>query len=723
VPDEDIDPLDTFGTALRRVRRAQGLSLRALGLMVHYSKGHLSKLENGIVPASLDLAEACDAALQAGGRLTAAFLAEMSRVAALPGALLEESLFDIPPAPSHFIGRDADTARVIEAILRPADPHRAPVVLMHGMPGIGKTALALHVAHAVRTRYPGGCLFVEFGSRRDPRPASAMHARLLRRLGVAPEAIPEEPGEARALYLSTLYRRAVLVVADDVTSTDQVAALVPASAACAVIATSRRRLDALDDGQPIRLRPLAVGDAVALFRAVAGRGDPGSEPDYERIAAACGGVPLAVRIAAAKFSASGRSAAEVAELLECPATVWDELDDSERSMHRTLQAELEVLPESGQLTLAMLGLHPASRAGRHSIAWLAGSSPQAVGAEFGGLQRHDLITVDDTGRASAQNLVRMLVTSVASRLDAGSRAQALRRMVAGYARTASAADGAITPLRFRPPAASSDVPVVPVPFGDRAQAMAWCRAEAESIPELCSVAFSLGLDADCWQLAYAMRGYFFFVKAFGPWVRSHRTALMAAERCGDRWAQATTRNNLGLAYVEQGRITAAETQYRRALELLRALDDRRGVATTLGHQAWASHAAGHHEAAISLAEQAIALNRCHDDRRSLAIMDRTAALTYSKSGQHREALRCLAECQEILSEFDLPLDVAMTLNCMGEVYCAMGYFDRARAFHALAAEQSTACGGFSEHARAVRGLAVTGRAVGADIDVHPAGRG
>jgi tetratricopeptide (TPR) repeat protein len=218
--------------------------------------------------------------------------------------------------------------------------------------------------------------------------------------------------------------------------------------------------------------------------------------------------------------------------------------------------------------------------------------------------------------------------------------------------------------------------------------MNWCHAEAGNIPLLCSLAFERGLDNECWRLAYAMRDYFFAAGAFGPWVASHLIALASAERSEDSWAQAVTRNNLGMAYAVQRQFAAAGEQYGQALELLSSLGDRRGVAVTLGHQAWASH----------------------DDRRSLAIMDRTAALAHSKAGRHHEALALLGECQDILTEFDLPLDVAMTDNCQGEVQLAMGHPGQAAEFHARAAERSRDCGGASELARARRGAAAAARA-------------
>jgi tetratricopeptide (TPR) repeat protein len=438
--------------------------------------------------------------------------------------------------------------------------------------------------------------------------------------------------------------------------------------------------------------------------------------DLARIAAACGGVPLAIRVAAARSRESGRTAAELADLLESPDTVWEELDDGERSIQRTLHAEFGALAESGQRTLAMFALYPGADVSRHAMAWLCGSSPQAAARDFAGLQRHGLVTVDPDGRASAPALVRAFASSVLRELDRGSRAEALHRLVAGYTGSAFAAEGTITPSRFLPSGNGPAGAASPVGFDTASQAMAWCGGEAELVPRLCSLAFEIGMDADCWRLAYAFRGYFFAVKGLEPWLASHRVALRAAERCGDQWAQAVTRNNLGMARAEQGQIDGAQALYRQALGILRTLGDSRGVATTLGHQAWASYLAGLYEPAIALVRQAIALNRQNDDARAVAIMDRMAALVYSKLGQHRRALKHLAECEEILSELDLPLDIAMMLNCLGEVHFAMGRLDRASAFHAQAAEQSMACGGLGEQARAARGLAASARAASSSSD-------
>jgi tetratricopeptide (TPR) repeat protein/transcriptional regulator with XRE-family HTH domain len=707
VPGEELERPTGFGRALREARQHKGLPQVRLGRMVGYSKGHLSKIENGrVAVVGLEVAELFDRTLGAGGRLTEAFLADEPADVPSAGPLAAAGPFDVPPPPGHFVGRDAEIARIAGAIRGQAKASRAPVVLIHGMPGVGKTALALRVAHLARDWYRDGCLYVDFGDGQGP--AGSVHGRLLRRLGVPAGELPPEPEEARSRYLSEVCRRDVLIVADGVISAGQVAALVPASSGCAVIATSRRRLDALDDCLPLLVGPLADDDAADLLRAVSGRNDLGSDADVRRLATACGGLPLALRIAAVKARGSRRGAARLADLLERPATTWRQLDDGERSVQRTLRDGCGALPDSSRRTLAALALHPAEAVASHPAAWLAGSSPETVEDDFAELAAHGLVTVDTDGRARPHALVRALAAGTS--VPAGQ--EALRRLIAGYARTAMAADGALVPQRFRPHDTDGDITVAPLSFGDPARAMAWCRAEAGIIPQLCSLALERGLYEECWRLAYAMRDYFFAARALRPWTESHRVALLAAERRGDHWARAVTRSNLGMAYVEQGRIAEAQAQYGQALELLRAQGNHCGVAATLGHQAWASHAAGRHDAAIALAGEAMKLHREHDNQRSVAIMCRTAALAHSAAGRHDNALDLLDECDEILSGFGLVLDLAMTLNCRGEVRYATGHYDEAAALHDQAAEHSEACGGTGELARAVRGKAAALAAVG-----------
>jgi transcriptional regulator with XRE-family HTH domain len=313
-----------------------------------------------------------------------------------------------------------------------------------------------------------------------------------------------------------------------------------------------------------------------------------------------------------------------------------------------------------------------------------------------------------SGRPDPEVLLGALSAGLVSQLSSRSRRESMGGLIAEFLEAALAADAVISPGRHRPAAYgahSSEVPAGTEDAGGGAvltDALQWCDGVAGVVLMLCSVAFELGLDEECWQLAYAFRGYFFATGALGPWAASHKVALRAADRSGNRWAAAVTRNNLGLALLGQGQASAAGAEHGAALAAFSGLGDDHGVATTLGHQAWASHAAGQHGAAIDIAMAANELNRALGSVRRIAIMDRTAALAHARLGQHAEAVACLAECREILAGAGLPLDNAMLANCLGETHFAKGDFAAAARYHARAAEQAAACGGQAEQARAER---------------------
>jgi tetratricopeptide (TPR) repeat protein len=353
-----------------------------------------------------------------------------------------------------------------------------------------------------------------------------------------------------------------------------------------------------------------------------------------------------------------------------------------------------VLDTGGTLAQAIQEIHP-TRSRREPTADLA------PGLALG-------LANNGRGRPDPEMLLGLLSAGLATQPGGRSRRESMRSFVTEFLAAAWAADAVISPGRYHPVACGGAVRAGTVPAGTvpadagLADALGWCDGVVGVVSFLCSVAFELRMDDECWQLAHAFRGYFFTTGALGPWVTSHQVALQAAGRSGNRWAQAATRNSLGLALLEQGRASAAEAEHGAALAAFRCLGDDHGVATTLGHQAWASHVAGRHGPAIDLATAANEVNRALGSERRVAIMDRTAALAHSKLGQHAQALACLDECREILTGTDLPLDTAMLSNCLGEAHFAKGDFAAAARYHARAAEQAAACGGRAEQARAER---------------------
>ncbi|WP_431932890.1 NB-ARC domain-containing protein [Nonomuraea jabiensis] len=178
---------------------------------------------------------------------------------------------------------------------------------MHGPGGVGKSALAVHVAHAVADRFADGVLYIDMRAATaglQPLPPFEALGRLLRSLGLGSAAIPSTLDEAAARYRSLTSTRNLLVVLDDALDVGQVRPLNPAGPACAVIITSRQIMASLDSTSHLQLTGLDHADATALFVRIADPGRVRSEPEaVQQIVRQCGGLPLALRIAAARLAA------------------------------------------------------------------------------------------------------------------------------------------------------------------------------------------------------------------------------------------------------------------------------------------------------------------------------------------------------------------------------------------------------------------------------------
>ncbi len=222
------------------------------------------------------------------------------------GTLPDQLPSDIP----DFTGREPEIASIVER-LRPdlADDlgplsWPVPLTVVTGPGGIGKTALAVHAAHLLRPHYPGGCLFVSFaGDGAGPDDHHAVLGRVLRALGVPPDAVPDDHREATALYRSVLAGRRILLLIDGATHPDQVAMLVPGAADCAVLVTSRSALAGLDGAFRVTLAELSTAQAGALIRGIVGpaRTDDAAEA-VTRLCGLCGNLPLALRIAGTRLA-------------------------------------------------------------------------------------------------------------------------------------------------------------------------------------------------------------------------------------------------------------------------------------------------------------------------------------------------------------------------------------------------------------------------------------
>ncbi|WP_155346155.1 helix-turn-helix domain-containing protein [Acrocarpospora pleiomorpha] len=691
-----------FGNELRRVREAASLSLAELGKLIHYSKGYLSKIESGARPANLKLAWACDNALGANGALAA--LVDLQPARENPKD--PKPFSGLPPDSVHFTGRADELRRVISILRHEQKALIIPnMVVVSGMAGVGKTAFVTRVAYQIERSFPGGFLFLDlhgYSPTIPPvTPADALD-RLLRRLGVPGEQIPDHVDDRAAQYRDRLIGKNMIIVLDNAGSADQVRPLLPATPDCRVLITSRDRLTSLDDACHLTLDTLPTAEATALFRSVAGQDAPDREEMIGKIVEACGRLPLAVRIIAARCRGGGtRRLADLSARVADRHSRLDELDDGERSVTSAFTVSHEGLPARPRRVFALLGLHPAADWDAYAVAALADLSVHEAERDLDRLLRANLVIEDSAGRYHFHDLVGLHARRLArSAIPEQEQRAAVQRLLVFSLATLVQADRVITPHRYLPPSAIVDKPPVTPALTGYRQALAWAETERTNLVALCRAAVELNLDAFCWEIAYLLRGYFFLTKQWDDWIQTHTLAIVAARHSGNRHAEARTLNNLGLALLERGSFDAAEQHYQSALEIFRELGDEFGESNALANHAAVLYYRGDHGAALLENKHALAFYERMKMLRNVAITLRSIALVEVELARFAEAIEHLHRALRVFTELGLHLDAAMAENCLGETYHRLGDLKNARRWHLQGLEHSQSCGSSYEEARA-----------------------
>jgi hypothetical protein len=308
----------------------------------------------------------------------------------------------LPPGTVPFAAREPE-ARALDEVILGRGGESLPIAVVTGPPGIGKTALAVDWAHRALWRFPDGVLHVDLRGWSPDRPLTPEEVlpAWLRVFGMDPSELQDDVPSLAAALRSVLARRRVLVVLDNARSDEQVRPLLPGSASCAVVVTSRQELHGLavhHGARIITLKPLSGDSASGLLREIAGASISASAGTLSRI---CGNLPLALRIVAE--SARGRSAAEIAALTAELNSIG-RLDglgsDDPRSDPRTvLSWSYWQLPEEARDAFRLLGLFGGRSFDTSAVAAVTGSRPRQAAATLKTIVRASLVRPEADGRS------------------------------------------------------------------------------------------------------------------------------------------------------------------------------------------------------------------------------------------------------------------------------------------------------------------------------------
>jgi DNA-binding SARP family transcriptional activator/tetratricopeptide (TPR) repeat protein len=583
------------------------------------------------------------------GELSSAAAAPQADAAVAAAVPLKVRPMQLPADIGDFTGRETHVEHLCALLLAgnaATSPGAVRIAVVNGAGGLGKTTLAVHAAHQVSGQFPDGQLYVDLlGASPQAASPGEVLARFLRDLGIEGDKVPARDDERAALYRTTLTGRRVLILLDNAKDAAQVRPLLPGSSSCAVLVTTRNRTSDLASTRFVDLNVLEDTEALALFAKIVGEERAAAEPDATaEVLVACAGLPLAIRICAARLAARRQwRIATLAGRLRNQHRRLDELTTGDLAVRASFQVSYD------SLRAASRGADPA-RAFRLLSLWQGISVSLAAAAALLGMDEDDVAVALETlvdvnllespapDRYRYHDLLRVYATERAQEEETQAvRDEAVGRLLRWYLGTAQAAADRVSPLRYQVPAEAAADDYPPLGFPSVEEAFAWYDDERANIVAATRQAAAVGLHDIAWRMPPTLFPVFSRRSNWADCVTTNRVGLESARLAGNRAGEAWTLNQLGFALARL-RDEEAFTHLEQALTIRRELGDTNGEAQT----------------AIGLAVGYLDLR-----------------------GPGEDALRHMQHAVELLRPAGASSLRAAALNNLGEVYLGLGELDSA----------------------------------------------
>ena len=644
---------ETFGQVLRQLRVEASLTQEELAEAAGLSPRSVSDLERGIHPtARKETARLLADALRLTGPARTAFEAAARGrppADAMPAGGVAAATRTLPRDVTSFTGREAELRRLLAA---PADG-AGSVLGIHalgGMAGIGKTALAVHAAHRLASRFPDGQIFLPLHGhtpgQRPVDPADAL-ASLLLMTGVPAERIPPGLAARMALWRDRVAGQQLLLVLDDAAGSEQVRPLLPGTGASLVLVTSRRHLTTLEDARAVSLDTLPPPDAADLLVRLAAR--PGLDPDdlaVAEITRLCGYLPLAIGMLARQLHHHPAwTPADVAADLAGARDRLELIAAEDMSVAAAFDLSYQDLSPDRQRLFRRLGLHTGTDVDAHAAAALDDTDLGLAKRNLAALYDYYLLTEPTHGRYRMHDLIREHARALAATDPKPDSDAAHGRLLGYYLQATRAAAGRLP----------------------QEDALTWLETERPNVHAAVDYAAANGWPGHACGLSEAMGEFF---RRQGHWDQArvlYGTALEAARQSGDQRAEASILSYLGHIQHWSGERPEAIASYTRALELYRGLGDRPAEASTVYQLGVLQYYLDDYPAADAGLARALELYQDLGDCPGIAATLRELGIVRALTGDLNAAAARLEQSLELYRDLDDPIGEAKTLMDLGEV--------------------------------------------------------
>ncbi|GIH05569.1 hypothetical protein Rhe02_36360 [Rhizocola hellebori] len=586
----------------------------------------------------------------------------------------------LPPVLAGFTGRVAELAEAHRA-LHDREDDAAAVVSITGMAGVGKTELAVHLGDRLaRQQKFDRIFFVNLrgfhpDAAQPPANPAAVLEGFLRLLGVPGQQIPHSLPARAAAYRSRLAGTRVLIVLDNAADEAQVQSLLPQTAGCLTLITSRRSLTDLKDATHLKIEVFSAEEAKAFLARSTPQTPIGRDPAAAgRIVLRCGRLPLALGLV-------------IGHIRTKPGwTLTDHADRlDQRHRDRRMDTEMELAfdlsyrhqPAGRQRLLRLAALHPGDDMDAYAVAALTGGSLDVAESDLRRLHDDHLMQQSIPGRYSFHDLVRAYATGVGADEDAPSeRRSALTRLFDHYLATTAAAMNTLHPVEMqRWPQVSSPVTATPdlTAFG---AAVAWLDTERPTLVAVAAYTAGHGWLTHTIRLAnilfrYLNGGY----PADALIVHGH--AREAAHHCGDVAAQAHALTSLGATHLQLSNYGPAAEDLQQAVELFRQVGDHSGLARALCNLGHVETWMGRYQPATDHFVEAMALGRQTNDPRVHARALINLGGLEARLGQFEAAVDHHAAALALCRETGDRASEATALQSLGHAEVRLGQYGSA----------------------------------------------
>ncbi|GIH20443.1 ATP-binding protein [Rugosimonospora africana] len=591
--------------------------------------------------------------------------------------------FSLPPDTIAFIGRTKELAAITHTVTTAAE--HGGVVAIHaidGMPGVGKTTLAVHAAHQLTQRYPDRQLFL------DLKAHTAGHqptdpADLLRADGIDPKQLPDRLDARIALWRDRMAGRQALLVLDNVASTAQVVPLLPSSPHVLVLITSRRRLGDLHHAVHLHLKVLPHADAVAMFLRLV----PRAANELEAVATlvqACEYLPLAIAITARRFAAHDTwTMTDLLAEVKTSRRRLLTLTSEDTTVQAAFDRSYRHLPPQRQRFFRLIGLAPGVDTDSYAAAARAGTSLDDAMNQLDRLYHDHLLEETSPHRYRMHDLVRTYARTLTKPQDGPD--QAFDRLLDYYRHTAAVAMDTAYPHerehRPRVPPSRTPSPTPPNP----AAALGWLDNELPNLLAATKSATDHSRQAHLLHLSTILHRHLHTRGRFHDAETLHQQALSAARATGDQTAELNALTGLGHTHRLQGRHEQATDHYQQALRLAHASGHRpgellalTGLANSHRMQGRYQQAADHYQRVLDMARQIGHRNWQYEAWQGLGRLQHTNGNPQAALTHHQQALA-------LATDLGQPDDQARAHDGLAHAHLAMHQPEQARTHwqHAL----------------------------------------